>query len=63
MTCTCGEVVSAEAATREEAVEQIKGIMNQEAVDKHMAEKHTGQAVPSLSEVHQMIAQQTVLAM
>lgn len=59
MTCTCGDVASVDAATREKAVEKIKGTMNEETVKQHMADKHAGEPVPSLNQVHMMIEKQT----
>ncbi len=63
MTCACGEVMNADAASKEEAVTKIQGMMTQDAINAHMAAKHAGQAVPPMADVHAMIAQQTVLAM
>ena len=55
MTCTCGDVMTVEAGTRDEAVNKMKGMMNEGAVTAHMAEKHAGEPVPPVSQVHQMI--------
>lgn len=57
MTCTCGDVMEVEAANREEAIVKLKGIMNDEMVAKHMAEKHSGQPVPSMDQIGMMIIQ------
>lgn len=62
MKCSCSEVMNADAATKEEAVAEIQGMMTQDAIDKHMAEKHAGQAVPPIAEVHAMIEQQVKAA-
>lgn len=59
MTCTCGDVVSVDAENREEAIEKIKGIMNEEMISSHMAEKHPGEEVPSQEQVQMMIEAQT----
>ena len=40
MTCTCGDIMSVDAETREEAVTMMKGMMTQTAIDAHCAEKH-----------------------
>ncbi len=40
MTCSCGDVMSVDAESREEAVTKMKGMMTQEAIDAHCAEKH-----------------------
>lgn len=51
MTCTCGDVVSVGASTKEEAVEKMKAMMNEEAVAKHIAKKHPGDPVPTQEQV------------
>lgn len=58
MTCTCGDVMNVEASTRTAAVNKLKKIMNEGAVKQHMADKHPGQAVPAVAQVHADIAQQ-----
>ena len=59
--CTCGDVMSVDAATKEEAVEKLKGIMTQETIDKHWSEKHPGDSnKPTLEQAHMMIEQNTV---
>jgi hypothetical protein len=55
MTCTCGHVISVDAADRSAAVQAIQGIMTAEAIAAHMAERHPGQPVPPVSQVHAMI--------
>ena len=62
MTCTCGDVMSVQANSREEAVTMLQGQMTQEALDTHMSEKHPGEPVPTLEETHAMIAQNTIQA-
>lgn len=59
MTCTCGDEMKVSAASREEAVAQLKGMMTEEAVKRHMEEKHSGEAAPSVADVHAMIEQNT----
>ena len=59
MTCTCGDVMTVDAASREEAVEKLKGMMTEDAIAKHMAEKHTGEPVPSKEQSDAMIEQNT----
>ena len=51
--------MSAEAENREEAVSKIKATMTQEAVPSHMAEKHLGEPVSTLEEVHAMVEKTT----
>lgn len=62
MTCSCGDVMNADAATKEEAVAEIQGMMTQDAIDKHMAEKHPGEPVMSVEQCHAMIEQQVKAA-
>lgn len=59
MKCTCGDVIRVEAATREEAVAKIKGMMPPEMVANHMSEKHNGQPAPSQEQVYMMIEANT----
>lgn len=53
MACTCGEVMTVDAGNREEAVEKLAGMMNEESVAKHFSEKHQGQMVPNQDQVRQ----------
>jgi hypothetical protein len=57
MTCSCGHTMTVDAGTRDEAIRKMQGMMTPEAVAKHMAEKHPGQPVLQVSQVHAMIAQ------
>jgi len=57
MTCSCGHTMTVEAGTRDEATRKMQGMMTPDAVAKHMAEKHPGQPVLPVSQVHAMIAQ------
>lgn len=57
MTCSCGDPMSVEAGSREEAVEKLQGTMTEEAIKAHMDEKHAGQPIPSVMEMHADIAQ------
>lgn len=59
MTCTYGDTMKVSAATREEAVTQLKGMMTEEAIAQHMQEKHPGDPVPSVADVHAMIEKTT----
>lgn len=52
MTCSCGDPMNVEAASREEAVAKLQGIMTAEAIAEHMAKKHPGDIVPPVSVVH-----------
>ena len=62
MTCSCGDVMDMEAATREEAVGKLKAMMNEEMIGKHMAEKHPGQPVMSVADCHAMIEKEVMPA-
>jgi len=55
MTCSCGDVMSCDAPTLEEAITQMKNMMTQEAIDQHMKEKHPGGPVISVTDCHAMI--------
>lgn len=55
MTCTCGDVMTMEAETRDEAVQKLKDMMTAEAISAHMAEKHAGQPEMSVEDCHAMI--------
>ena len=58
MTCSCGEVVTAEANSREEAVKTLQGYMNDASIAEHFKSHHKAdEAVPSVEQVHGMIAQ------
>lgn len=61
MTCSCGDVMSCDASTLEEAVTQMKNMMSQEAINKHMEEKHPGDPVMSVSDCHAMIEKNLAL--
>lgn len=55
MTCSCGDVMSVDASTREEAVAQMKDMMTQEAINGHMQEKHSGSPEMTMADCHAMI--------
>jgi hypothetical protein len=57
MSCDCGKTVSIDANCRDEAIQKIKAIMNEEAIKEHMASDHPGQPVPTVEQVHAMIEQ------
>jgi len=46
--------MSVEAGSREEAVKEMKAMMNQDAIDAHVAEKHPGETM-TVTEVHRAI--------
>jgi hypothetical protein len=55
-TCTCGEEFKIDAAGREEAVEKMKNMFDQEAIAKHFIQKHPGGPIPVMEEINVMIA-------
>ena len=63
MTCSCGDVMKTEAESREEAVTKLQEIMTEEAIAAHMSEKHPGDDVPTVEQIHGQIAQDLHLAM
>ena len=56
MNCTCGDPMSVEAGSREEAVTKLQDMMNAEAIAEHMAKRHPGSPIPTVSMVHGDIA-------
>ena len=62
MTCSCGDTVTVDAANRDGAVGQLKGMMDEAGIAHHFAEKHSpSDPRPSVEQVHAMI-EQTVAA-
>jgi hypothetical protein len=57
MTCSCGDVMKVEAGTRVEAVKNLKAMMNEKSVAEHMKQKHPGEQIPAIQQVHAMIEQ------
>jgi acid phosphatase class B len=57
MTCSCGDVMTIQGNTREEAVKNLKSLMDEKAVNAHMAQKHPGEKAPTVKQVHTMIEQ------
>ena len=57
MTCTCGDVITLDAPDRDAAVGQLKGMMDEAGIAHHFAEKHPGQPVPPVDQVHAMLEQ------
>lgn len=60
MKCTCGDVMTIEAADKGEAVFKMKEMMNEEAIQNHMSDKHPDQPVMSVDQMHVMIDQALV---
>lgn len=63
MTCTCGDIMTVDAATREEAVQKLKDMMTEDAIKQHMQEKHwtknPNEPMPTVEQAHMMIDQTT----
>lgn len=57
MTCSCGHEMSAEAATRQDAVAKMKAMMTQDYLDQHLAEKHAGEPKITLAQAHAQVDQ------
>lgn len=47
------------AESKEEAATKLKGIMTEETMKQHFAQKHVGQEMPTLEQAHMMIEQNT----
>ncbi len=57
VTCSCGETMTVKAGSREKAVRNMKSLFNEAKVYEHMAQKHIGDAVPTIEQVHSVIEQ------
>lgn len=55
MTCSCGDVMSIDAGTRAEAINNLKATYNAKSVAEHMKQHHPGEKVPTVEEVYVMI--------
>jgi hypothetical protein len=53
--CECGEKVSVDASSHEEALTKVKEIMNEDAIKKHLEEKHPGQPLMTIEQAHAMV--------
>jgi hypothetical protein len=62
MMCSCGQDIKVDAKNRTDAVTKIQGMMDKNAIAEHMKAKHKGETVPTVAQVHQMIAQNTAAA-
>ena len=61
MKCTCGHVMTVDAADRTEAVTKMKTMMTQEMLDDHMNKFHKpDEPRPTLEQSHMMIEQNVV---
>ncbi|HEX9136690.1 MAG TPA: hypothetical protein VF905_07065, partial [Nitrospirota bacterium] len=57
MSCSCGDVLTVQGATLDEAVKNLKKIMTEQSVAEHMKQKHPGEKVPTCEQVRTMIEQ------
>lgn len=55
--CSCADVISVDANTKEEAVEKFKAMLTVEEVAKHYTAKHAGQPVPDAASEAAMLEQ------
>ena len=62
MTCSCGDTMDVEGATREEAAGKLKAMMTEEAIAAHMKEHHPGEPVIPVAVCHAMIDKELVAA-
>ena len=58
--CTCGHVMTADAANREEAVVKLKAMMTPDAITEHMTQNHPGEPAITQEQVYAGIEQGTV---
>ncbi len=58
MTCKCGDEMTVEGESREEAVAKLKSMMDEAAIKAHMDDKHPGEPAMSVAECHEMIEQE-----
>ena len=61
MTCSCGDVMAIDAKDRNEAVAKMKAMMDKNAIEKHMKEKHPNDPVISVADCHAMIERDLAL--
>lgn len=59
MTCTCGHKLSVDAKSRDEAVEKIKGLMDEDTLEMHMEERHQGELALTKREADELIEELT----
>lgn len=57
MTCSCGETMSVEAPSREDAVKMLQSGMTEATIADHMKQHHAGEPVPTVAQTHAMIAE------
>jgi uncharacterized short protein YbdD (DUF466 family) len=60
MTCSCGDTLTVDAESREQAVAQLKAMMDEQGIKAHMDAKHPGKPYMSVAECHRQIDEQVV---
>lgn len=57
--CSCGYVLTVDAATKEEAATKMQQMMDQKALDAHWVEHHKNDTMPkpTVEQAHAMLAQ------
>ena len=55
MTCSCGDTMNVESATRAEAVSKLQAMMNESTIAAHFNEKHPGEPVIPVEQIHAAI--------
>jgi hypothetical protein len=61
MNCSCGDEMKIDAADRDEAVAKLQSAMTEPAIQAHMEEKHPGEEVPTVEQIHDQIAEELEL--
>jgi hypothetical protein len=57
LSCSCGDIMTIRGWTRAKAVRSMKAAMSETTLYEHMAQKHIGEAVPTIQQVHAAIEQ------
>jgi hypothetical protein len=57
LSCSCGDIMTVRGRTRAKAVRSMKSVINEITLYEHMAQKHIGEAVPTIRQVHTAIEQ------
>ena len=55
MTCSCGDVLTVKGRTRAKAVRHMKALLSEPKLYEHLAQKHIGDSVPTIQQVHAII--------
>ena len=55
MTCSCGDTMTVDAPTRDEAVSKLKAMMDENGIKAHMDKNHPGQPLISVADCHAQI--------